>query len=167
MCKPLSMSESASLSIGTGKKLAIRLTLPSSGRLTAPLKSKVKFNMAFSFATAQVIAVLFTAGGSVHVAVENAPPPHHFYLENSDSGAAALAAELVPLRDMSKEPIFCIGVAPGAKLEGVLAEELLSAPVRRFLLAQPMYQSFAHAAGMDPNLGQTLILACRKQFARG
>lgn len=123
--------------------------------------------MAFSFATAQIIAVLFTSGGAVHVAPEDAPSPHHFYLENSDGGASTMAAKLVPLRDMAKEPLFCIGVAPGAKLEGVLAEELMSAPVRRFLLAQPMYHSFANAAGLDPNHGQTLLLACRKQFPSG
>lgn len=123
--------------------------------------------MAFSFATAQVIAVLFTSGGAVHIAAEDAPSPHHFYLANSDIGAAAMADKLVPLRNMAKEPLFCVGVAPGARLEGVLAEEFLSAPVRRFLLAQPMYQSFASAAGLDPNDGQTLLLACRKQFPRG
>jgi hypothetical protein len=123
--------------------------------------------MAFSFATAQVIAVLFTSGGAVHVAAEDASPPHHFYLENSNGGASAMAEKLVPLRDMAKEPFFCIGVAPGAKLEGVLAEELMSAPVRRLLLAQPMYHSFASAEGLDPEHGQTLLLACRKQFPRG
>lgn len=122
--------------------------------------------MAFSFATAQIIAVLFTAGGAVHIAAEDSPAPNGFYLENSDAGAAAMAEKLVPLRDMKREPLFCIGVSPGAKLEGVLAEALMAAPFRRFLLAQPMFHSFASAEQLDPNQGQTLLLACRKQFPR-
>jgi hypothetical protein len=122
--------------------------------------------MAFSFATAQVIAVLFTAGGTIHIAAEDAPAPNHFYLGNSDAGAAEMATKLVPLRDMAKEPFFCIGVAPGAKLEGTMAEELTTAPIRRFILAQAMYQAFASAEGLDESHAQTLLRACRKQFRR-
>jgi len=122
--------------------------------------------MAFSFATAQIIAVLFTAGGAVHIAAEDSPAPYGFYLENSGAGASAMAEKLVPLRDMKREQLFCIGIAPGAKLEGVLAEALMAAPFRRFLLAQPMFHSFASAEQLDPNQGQTLLLACRKQFPR-
>jgi hypothetical protein len=122
--------------------------------------------MAFSFASAQVIALLFTTGGVVHVAVEDSAPPHRFELENSDAGATSLAGKLAPLRDMKREPFFCIGVAPGAKFNGVLAEEMMSAPIRRFVLAQPMYQLFAKTEGLNPNDEQTLLLACRKQFPK-
>ena len=122
--------------------------------------------MAFSFASAQVIALLFTTGGAVHVAVEDSGPPHRFELENLNAGTTSLAGKLAPLRDMRREPFFCIGVAPSAKLEGVLAEELMSAPIRRFVLAQPMYQLFAKTEGLNPNDEQTLLLACRKQFRR-
>jgi hypothetical protein len=77
-----------------------------------------------------------------------------------------MATKLVPLRDMAKEPFFCIGVAPGAKLEGTMAEELTTAPIRRFILAQAMYQAFASAEGLDESHAQTLLRACRKQFRR-
>ena len=77
-----------------------------------------------------------------------------------------MTEKLVPLRDMAKEPFLCIGIAPGAKLEGVLAEELMAAPIRRFLLAQPMYQLFADSEGLDPSHAQTLLRACRKQFPK-
>ena len=135
-------------------------------RRRGPLTADVKLLMTFSFATAQIIAVLFTAGGAVHIAAEDSPAPHGFHLENSDAGASTMAEKLVPLRDMKREPLFCIGIAPGAKLEGVLAEQLMSTPVRRFILAQPMFHSFANAEQLDPNQGQTLLLACRKQFSR-
>lgn len=122
--------------------------------------------MAFSFASAQIIALLFTVGGTVNVAVEDSAPPHRFELENSVAGATSLAGKLAPLRDMKKEPFFCIGVAPGSKLDGVLAEELMSAPIRRFVYAQPMYQLFAKAEGLNPDDEGTLLLACRKQFPK-
>ncbi len=121
--------------------------------------------MAFNFATAQIIAFLF-AGGGVAVSVEDSPPPHGFQLENSESGAAALVRHLVPLRDMTREPLFCIGMAPGTNIEGVLAEELLSAPVRRFLMAQERYEAFAKRDVLDPTEAQTLVRACRDQFSK-
>lgn len=122
--------------------------------------------MTFNFATAQVIAFLFAGGGVVTVSVEDSPPPHGFRLENSDSGAAALVEQLVPLRDMTREPLFCIGMAPNANMEGVLAEELLSAPVRRFLIAQERYEAFAKRNELDPTEAGTLLRACRDQFPK-
>jgi hypothetical protein len=122
--------------------------------------------MAFSFVTAQVIALLFTTGSIVQVAVEDSAPPHRFELENSDTGVTSLAEKLAPFRDMKREPFFCIGVAPGAKFDGVLAKEMMSAPIRRFVLAQPMYQLFAKTEGLNPNDEQTLLLACRRQFPK-
>lgn len=102
----------------------------------------------------------------MHVAVEDSAPPYRFDLENSDVGATSLAGKLAPLRDIKREPFFCIGVAPGAKFDGVLAEEMISAPIRRFVLAQPTYQLFAKTEGLNPNDVQTLLLACRKQFPK-
>lgn len=116
--------------------------------------------------SSQVIAFLFRAGGVLDVAVEDSPAPHHFVLENSDEGAHALAEKLVPLRDMARPPFFCVGVAPGASLAGVIAEELMSAPVPRFLLAQPMYLAFASRMSLSPDKGQTLLLAYRDQFPK-
>lgn len=100
------------------------------------------------------------------VAVEDAPAPHHFLLENSDEGAQTLAEKLVPLRDMARPPFFCIGVAPGASLAGVIAEELMSAPIPRFILAQPIYVAFANRARLRADEGQTLLLAYRNQFPK-
>ena len=101
------------------------------------------------------------------VAVEDSPAPHHFLLANSVEGAQALAERLVPLRDMDRPPFFCIGIAPRASLAGVIAEEFMSAPVPRFILAQPMYVAFANRESLRPDEGQTLLLAYRDQFPKG
>lgn len=122
--------------------------------------------MTFNFSSAQVIAFLFATGGVVSVFVEDSPSPHGFWIENSESGAAGLMERLIPLRDMTREPLLCIGAAPGASVEGVLAKELLSAPVRRFLVAQGKYEIFAKQEDFNPDDAQTLLRACRDLFLK-
>lgn len=67
---------------------------------------------------------------------------------------------------MSREPLFCIGTASQANMEGVLSEELLSAPIRRFLMAQGMYEAFAKRNSLDPTEAQTLLRAFRDLFPK-
>ena len=117
--------------------------------------------------TSQAVAFLFRVGNALDVAVENSPAPHGFGLDNSERGARQLAEKLAPLRDMGRTPCFCVGVAPGAYFEGVFAEELASAPVPSFMVAQVMFVAFASRNGLSPESAQTLLLAYREQFPRG
>ena len=116
--------------------------------------------------TPQAIVFLFKAGNTLDVAVENSPAPHGFSLENSERGAEQLAEKLVPLRDMTRAPCFCVGVAPGANFEGVLAEELTSAPVPIFMVAREVLAEFAKRNGLSAENAQSLLLAYREQLPK-
>jgi hypothetical protein len=116
--------------------------------------------------TPQAIAFLFKAGNALDVAVESSPAPHGFSLENSERGAEQLAEKLVPLRDMTRAPCFCVGVAPGAKFEGVLAEELTSAPVPIYMMAQEVLADFTRRNGLSAENAQSLLLAYREQLPK-
>lgn len=120
--------------------------------------------MASVFETLQFFSFLFKANGIVHVVAEGIPPGRALYLKNSEEGISEIEANLGALVDRQKEPLFCIGIAPGAELEGVLAEQLLDAPVRRWLMARPLYELFAKEQNLDPQDSQTLLLACRRYF---
>ncbi len=122
--------------------------------------------MASVFATMQVIAFLFTTGGTVAVSAEDVPSGVGFIVANSEDGAHQLFAKLGALMDRKRTQLLCVGIAPGAKLEGPIAEEMLNMPVRRFMLAQPKYQLIAKAKNLDPSAVETVILACRDMFPK-
>jgi hypothetical protein len=113
---------------------------------------------------AQVTAFLFDAHGFVHVAVEDTAERSAFVVENSDSGAAQLASLLSPLIDRARAPFFCIGASAGANLNGVFFEELLAAPVPRFIVAQPKYLLFAKEHALANERPHTLLRAYRDMF---
>lgn len=102
----------------------------------------------------------------VEVAVENPPGIDSFELENSDAGASALEARLVPLRNMNEPPFFCICTAPDAHFGGVLFEELQAAPIRRLLFAQPLLLAFAERTHSSPDRAATLLKAYRERFPK-
>jgi len=122
--------------------------------------------MAFSLASAQFIALLITVSGAANVVVEDSPPPHGFVLENSEAGIEALVPALTPLRDMQRQPFMCIGLAPGASLEGELAQVLLTAPVRKFIVASAQHQAIAEKEGLDEATADILLRACRATFPK-
>lgn len=122
--------------------------------------------MASVFATMQVVAFLFTTGGTVAVSAEDVPSGVGFVVANSEDGVSQLATKLGALVDRTRSQLLCVGVAPGAKLEGAIAEELTNMPVRRFLLAQPKLELIAKTKNLDPNAVETVILACRDMFPK-
>jgi len=98
------------------------------------------------------------------VAVEDVAEASAFVLENSDSGAGQLASLLSPLIDHSRPPFFCIGASEGGILSGVFFEELLAAPVPRFIVAQPKYLLFAKENALAGTHAHTLLRAYRDMF---
>jgi hypothetical protein len=114
---------------------------------------------------AQVTAFLFSADGMVRVAVEDAQAA--IALENSDAGAAEFAAQLTPHIDRSRPPFFCLGTDQDANLSGVLFEELLSAPIPRFIIAQPLYLLRAKALQLRSSEPTTLLKVYRELFPVG
>jgi hypothetical protein len=122
--------------------------------------------MASVFATLQVVAFLFTANNTVAVSAEDVPPERAFVVPNSEEGVFDLGAQLGGLLDRSRSQLLCVGVAPGARLEGPIAEELTHMPVRRFLLAQSKLYLFAKSENLDPYGVESVILACRDMYPK-
>ncbi len=122
--------------------------------------------MASIFASLQVIAFLFTPNNTVSVGAEDVPSDRSFAVANSSEGVSELAAKLGSLVDCDRKQMLCVVVAPGAKMEGAVAEQLTEMPVRRFLLSQTQFLFVAKKKNLDPLDVNTVIEACRDLFPK-
>ncbi len=115
----------------------------------------------------QVFALLFKCNGLIGLAAEDTPSPGTLEVTNNERGLNDALAWFGSRTLANRIPLLCCCPAPGAVLEGLFFEELVSSDeVRRFLLPAARLHEYAQSTGESPHEGKTLIAAYRQVFPR-